>query len=70
MYNEPFEGFGPILKMARDRAHDPSRVVDINKFRRRKDLLSLQAAGHLDNAIYDYEEDKICLLYTSPSPRD
>lgn len=56
-----FEGFGPLLMAARDRAHDPSRVVDINKFRRRQDLLQLQQQNpeKMRNAIYDYEEDKI-----------
>ena len=63
MSNDDFEGFGPMMKKHGpvDRANDPSRVVDINKYRRRKDLQELvaQNPGRLQNAVYDYEEDMI-----------
>jgi hypothetical protein len=61
--SDDFEGFGPMMGKSgpQNRAHDPSRVVDINKFRRRQDLLQLTAQNpeRLQNAVYDYEEDKI-----------
>lgn len=44
MYDEPFEGFGPLLKMARDRANEDQRkfknddVIDFTRTKMLKEL--------------------------------
>ena len=53
-------------------AQQTNNVVDINNYRRpvKNKVLLLPKNIAQENYIEQLEDDNICLLYTSPSPRD